>query len=323
MNKKLLISLGVIAVLVFILLLVNRTQSPDVPAMKPWKGSADEININKGDSRIRIFRDNERWLINDAAYPADRDAVHAMENQLKNLVITDLISDRPQYERYELSPDKAIEVSVKRGAELLRHLYIGKKSSTNRHTYVRIADRPEVYLASSALADDFNKSLDDIRDKEIMKIGKSEIQSVEINYKGRRLTLSKAIEEKKPAAAEKDKTGSDKKAASVEKTEKWICNEFKNIALDENQVGQILTSFDPLKAAAYPAMEKKDLKAPTCSIKIKTNSKTIDLVVYQKLEENRYLGTSSESKYLFSLDGWKAEKYMKSIDDLNQKQGAP
>jgi hypothetical protein len=315
MNKKLLVSIGIIGVLVVILLIVNRAKSPDVPSLGAWEGNADEILIVKGGNRVRVYRDRDAWRVGDEAYPADPEAVREMENRLKNLTVTDLISDRPHYERYELSADKAIEVSARKGSGLVRHLFIGKKSSTYRHTYIRLADRPEVYLASGSLGDDFGKSLDDLRSKEIFKIGRGDITSLEITFRGRRLSFSKIQEEKKPDTAEKEK----KDSAPAEKTEKWVCNEFRTIALDDSMMDQIFSSLDPLKAASFPALERKDLQAPVCSVRIKSAGKTIELTIHQKHGENRYLCSSGESPYVFALEGWMAERFMKSMEDLRKK----
>jgi hypothetical protein len=239
-----------------------------------------------------------------------------MENRLKGISITDLISDRPLYERYELTADKAIEVSARKGSKPVRHLFIGKKSSTYRHTYVRLAERPEVYLATGSLGDEFSKTLDDLRNKEILKIGKGDIQSLEITFKGRRLSFSKLPEEKKPEPAEKGKKDN---APPVEKTEKWVCNEYRNIALDDNLLDQMLASLDPLKAVSFPPLQRKDLKAPVCTVKIKSTGKTVDFAIHQKHGENRYLCSSGESPYVFALEGWMAERFMKSMEDLRKK----
>jgi hypothetical protein len=318
MNRRVAISLGVIALLLFFLLIANRTRLPDLPEPSKWDTATDEILIEKGGNTLRIYRDGERWLLTDAAYPADGGAVRAMEEKLKGLALTDLISEKPLYERYDLTPDRSIHVTVKAGGAVVRNLTVGKKSSTHQHTYVRLDDRPEIYLASGNLVDELGKSLDELRDKDILKISRNAIESFEITYGGRRLSFSKTVEEKKPEKTDRDAKRNGDKGPPAQKAEKWICNEYRAVALDENQIDQVLTSFDPLRASAFLEDSAGPAKAPRCVVTLKAFGKTVHVSIYDKHGENRFRCTCSESKYGFLLDGWKAERYFKTIDDLRQ-----
>lgn len=320
MNRKIVMSLVVIVILVAALLVINRRHTSSVPELATYTQAADSIVVRKADAVITLNRDGTTWRINEAGYPADRGLVSTMETRMKDLALTDLISDRPHYERYDLNPAKAIEVTVKSGNTTLRHVYLGKKSSTYRHTYVRLAERPEIYLASGSLSDDFNKSIDDFRDREIVKISKGAVESFELVNRGRKLSFSKTVAAKDATAEAPHDAAKDAAKGAVEKTDTWVCNEYKTIALDQERISQLLMSFDPLRAAGFSDADVKTLRAPACSVKIKAFGKQITLNVYRKLDENKYLCASSESPYAFTLDAWKAEKFVTTIDDLKAKK---
>ncbi len=310
MNKKILASLGLIALLAVVLLVLARKKGADLPRLGPWSGETEEIVIKRPGETVRLFRRDGAWLIGEAAYPADAQAVAGFEEKMKNLMLSDLISVREHYERYDLGGDRAIEVSLRSGGKLVRHVFIGKKSGTFRHSYVRLAERPGVYLAEGALSDEFGKSIDELRNREIFTEAKSGIDSIEILYGASVLTLKR-----KPAA----RPAQPEKKDAAPGEDRWECTGCGG-PVDANRIGQIAGSFAPFTAAAFPAVEKKSLGAPRCTVRIKTAGKRIELAFYSKIGDNRYLCTSTESPYVFTVDAWKAERYFVTAKDLKEKK---
>lgn len=325
MRNRIIITLGIIGILLLYLLISGMKKSADLPDLESWEGKPGEIVISRGaKAPLRIYRKDDAWLIGEAAYPADKAVMSNLEKKMKDLELTDLISRKPHYERYELDPEMAVRVTVKAGTRVLRDVFIGKKSPTYRQSYVRLSGRPEVYLASGTLADDLNKPLDDFREKEVFRAVRDTIESIEIVFKGRKMTLEKVLEEKRDgdSAAEGKKEEKDKK---VEKYTRWVCREAKNVRLDDNKVNALLSSFDPVQADAFPEADRKALRAPMCTLRIRLEKKSMDLAIYNNQkkgeagrERGRYICASSESPYLFSMDDSRAERYMKTVEDLKE-----
>ncbi len=96
-------------------------------------------------------------------------------------MLSDLISTREHYDRYDLGDDRAIEVSVRSGANPYAYFH-RKEDSTFRHTYVRTCRPPGVFLAEGALPDEFGKSLEELMSREIFSEAKNTINSIEIRY---------------------------------------------------------------------------------------------------------------------------------------------
>jgi len=331
-NKRVVISIALIVALGLVLAIKKARFGSAVPDIGKWSGEADEIVIEGAGSSLRLHKKDGKWVINEAAYPADAKTVVKLENQLRDLELADLISEKPHLDRFDLDAGKARRVVARRDKKPLRDILLGKKSSTYRHTYVKLADRPEVFLARGPLADDFAKSADDLRDKEVMKIDQASIESFEIEYKGARLSFAKKtveIKDEKPAADPAAPKGTDAgKGAGTNKdakpvtVAKWTCAQLGGAELDEGKLNGILSSFASVVADAYA--ERPDpalMRARTCSIKLRAGGKDMTLVIAgrETADRKRYLATSSESPYAFFLNAHGAERYFVTAADMKKK----
>ncbi len=318
MNKKLIISLGVIAFLLLYLIVANNDKSSkNVPEIKGWEMESTEILIDKkGESLLKIIKKDGKWLIGDAAYPADKNKVNKLETGIKDLKITDFVSRGPYYEKYNLTTGMAIRITIKSDSAVLRDILVGKKSSTNRSTYVKFPEKNEIYLASGSLTDEYNKDVADIRDMEIYKVDKSAVESLELRYKGKKLTFEKIKEEVK-----EDKDAKPEDLAKKKTVEKWICKEFKKLKLDKGKVDALVNGFSSIRANSFPEkLKKESLKSVICIVKGKAYNKDITLKIHKKDNEDKYVCSSSESPYAFTLNEWNAKKFFKKIHDLTEKK---
>jgi hypothetical protein len=321
MNRRVIVSLIVIAVLALLLILGNRRKTVDVPEIKKWEGTADEILITKGEDRLEILKKKGRWVLNKEEFPADEKAIEKLEKAINEMEVIDLISKKPHYSRYDLQDEKAIRVIVTKDGVRWRDLLIGKKSSPGNQTYVKFSDRPEIYLVSGRLTDDFTKTVSELRDKVIFRVAKSGIDSFQLIYKGRRLTFLKIKEKVKDERAGDKGKEDDKKGKKPKEVEKWVYNEYRGLQLNENTIDSIVNSFNPLKAVAFPDHNKNSLRNPTATVKLKAYNKDILLSIFGKSKdkEYHYLCTSSESPFVFTMTKWDVEKYFVTIGDLKKK----
>ena len=314
MNKKILLSLVIIAVLGTVLYFKNKKYEPEYnKILTTWQEGVDEVVINKPDNtNLKMIKDADKWLVGVESYPADKDRAEGIINKIKDLNIIDLVSEKKFYSKYDLTPDKAIIVKILKSGQTVREVMFGKKSSTNRHTYVRINQKPEVYLIAGSFEHEFNKTVDELRDKEIFKADKESINSLELTYKGRKYSLYQKLPDK--LVPPKDpKDPSKDKAPEPE----WKCQGYEKIKLSKSKVDSIISSFNPVKAESYPNLKKESLKRSLCSLKFQALGKNIELNIHYQDKEKKYIATCSESPYVFTLSEWKAKKYfIKSIKDL-------
>lgn len=298
MNKKIVISISVMAVLLVYIVIANMKRSSDVPDLPRWEGSADEIIITRPSGTIQLHRKEGRWVINDEAYPADGKVVADIEKQFREIRLSDLISRKGFYNKYDLTPDKYSEVIIKKGDAIFRKFKLGKKSSTGRHTFIRIDDRPDIYLAEGTFDLTLIKTLDDHRDKNVASIKKDSVSEFTIEYQGSRLTLSR---EKKGGHGKKDK---DEKKTAVER---WTITGQETVPVDAGKVDAILAGLDPLRASSFMEIQKETLSQRVCAIQVRTGKKEISITIYKK--DDKLIATNSEDQYVYVLDKWAAERF--------------
>ncbi len=305
-KKKLYLTLGVIALLLVVYLVAShRGADPDIPELATWSGHVDEIVIGRPGGPVRIYRQDDRWLIGSEAFPADDAAIDRMEKALKELTITHLTTRAPHYEQFDLTPDKAIEVKASKGGRIVRSLLFGKKSDKTTHTFVRIGERPEIFKAAGYFDSDFGRPVDALRDHRVVDIKAEEIVSVTIRQKGKSLTFAK----------ERTATqGGDTKAAP----EAWVCREHRDIALHEVKMQNLLKSFNPLKSRGFSAADAKKLAGPLCTVVIAGKARATELNFYKGEGGHTVLAVSSASPYVFEVAKYIMEGYCKDINEFRR-----
>jgi hypothetical protein len=314
MNKRILISTSVIALLLLYIIIARVGRRSEVPVLPKWEGRADEIIINRPGNTVKLYKKNGKWVVNEEAYPADEKVVSEIETRFRNINLEDLISKKGFYNKYDLTPDKYSEVIIKKGDVIFRKFKIGKKSSTGRHTFVRIDDKPDIYLAEGTFDLLLNRKLDDFRDKEILKINRDAITGLSIEYRGKVFTLYRK-------ASKKSKTDANGKSAQVSRAgaEEWACRGYESTRLDTGKVWSLLSSLDSLRASSFQNVPKESFTPPVCAVRIKTYKKEIVLSIFEK--DKQFIGTTSEQPYVFVLDKWAVENFfITGIDKLKAEE---
>lgn len=320
-SKKIVIALGVIAALLVVYALASlKDRAPGLPELPRWSEGADEIIVEKSGERIRLFKKEGRWLVGEEGYPADAKTAEKMEEKIRDLVISDISSTAPHYDRFELTSESAIHVVVKRGGEVLRDVYFGKRSSKTNHTYMRLAGRDEVFKASGIFSYDFSKKVDDIRDKTILDVKSDDIEALELSYKGVKTALArvKAPEGNSPENADKKKNESDKKKEKKE-ADKWVFANNAQKEVDIAAVNAVINSFGPLRTHSFPAVEKRTLRNPVCMMKITAAGKTHEISIFNGKDNNEFFCVESTSPYVFSLAKYAAERYFRMPKDFEKR----
>jgi hypothetical protein len=257
MNRKLVFSVGIILALSLYIFLSGRKGPGDTPALKPWKGDATSITLQKGERTLALVMEGGRWFAGEKKYPADLNLVNDLVGKIRNMEVTDLVSEQPFYEKYGLTPGKAVNVTIKNGDSVLRRLSIGEAASTGRHTYVRIDEKPQVYQISETFMFGVNLSDEEFRDREICSISGDEITEVILSFRGRTASFYKKQED--PARSPENKKG-DKPAAL------WFCRETGMEPVNQAMVDSIVSSFSSMMAAGFVDADPKSLGSRLASV---------------------------------------------------------
>lgn len=315
MSRNTKISFGIVGLLALIILVQNIKFGSDIPRLKQWVEPADSIEVKSKDYSMRLYMKDGAWFVNDAAYPADENSAGNLEMKVRDIRLTDLVSEEKSYDRYELTDEKAVTVTVKKGGAVLRTLVIGKAGGKNSHAFVRIDDRPEIYLAAGVQREDFTPATDSIRDKRIFDLKGKEVESFTLSSGGRTWSFYKKT-------VTPDKTGKGSTDTGDTKPDtSWYCKGYDSAPLDDGAVSTILHIFSPLRAVSYPDNKKQsELGRLYASAVIKSGGVDYDLKVFSGKDKEYNYALSSKSQYIFTIGDWQTEKLViKNIKDLMKK----
>jgi len=308
-GKEMAILIFVIAVLVFYITSEKGDKTHyELPAIEALnRDDISGIKLLRDDSEILMIRKNDTWLAGPREYPADTSLITKMLDTVSGIRLTALASESRNYALYELDAKKQIVVEVLKGDSLLRKLTIGKPASSYNQTFVLLDDDYRVYHAEGNIRNEFDKSLNDLRDKKVLTI-QEEISQVTIRKGNDELNLVRAV-----APVSVDVSEENKQQKSDDRGPQWTTADGKPVKSGE--VDDILKTLSSLVCDSFiEEKSKEDLLSPVYTVTVQ-GSKTYSLSFFEK-EDDKYPALSSESAYPFLLSSWKADKIMKDPEKL-------
>lgn len=287
----------------------------ELPELKPFSGAeVTKIEIVKRENAVTLAREGDTWQAKPQGYPADGDKVKGMLETLEKLALTAMVSESKSYDRYDLGEDRKITVKAWAGDTVRIEFDIGKAAPSFQHTFVRIAGDPRVYHARDNFRGKFDQTLDNLRDKNVLKFEKSDIQEVELTKDGEKIVLLRKdvpVEVKPEEDAGKETPPSPPKPETVWETQ-------GGRQAQQEKLDRLLTSLANLRCESYLEEKKKeDMLAPTNTIRV-TGAQEHRLSIFAKTEKDDkgYPAVSSQNDYVFLLPAWQAERIMLGPADL-------
>ncbi len=315
-QKEYMVLIAVILILVVVLIISTGRNKMSYKLPKLDKIDTDavtQIEINKGDESILLERNQGDWLIMPEEFIADHNKVDDMLDVIGNLTLTELVSDKENYERYELDKEKRIHIKAFDKENILREFYIGKVSSTYSHTYVLMADDTNVYNANESFRSTFEQNESGLRDKSVMEFITEEITGLVLKGEFGTLELRRDII---PASPDQEQ---EEPETSTGEEEAWLTQTGKKA--DKSEIDTLLSKLSALNCDSFlDEKEKESLESPVYTLTAK-GAKDYELKIYEKGEaEEEYRAVSSENKYPFLLTKWTAESLMKKPEDLLKEE---
>jgi len=304
--------LGILAA-VFVLLggilVVQRWQRSRIVVSAP----AETLSVDPDRvTQLRIERHGEEpvvlervaggsWkLTSPVEYRANEQVISGILQSLKALELEDIVSTNPQNQGTYQVDSLGTRVQVQEGDKTALELVVGKSSPDFSHTYVRPADRQEVYRAVGILTYNFNKRVDDWRDKTILQVDQDNIDKVVLEYPkdGKQVIVSRrdslwAVAEDGQAPQNADSTAA---AQLVRGAAKLMTANFAT----------------PEEAA------KVDFAHPTFRLHVEADSgpQTVEFV---ESEENKVFARKTGDATIFQLYKASLTGLMKKAEDLRAK----
>ena len=290
---------------------------PELPEIS--KGSITKIEISKPKGPIVLSRTVNGWKLLPQGYPADTDKVKNMLNTIRKLTLTTLVSESKSYDRYGLDDENKISVKAWHGEQLERGFDVGKTASSFRHTFVRIAGDHRVYHARQNFRNEFDQTVDRLRDKVVLSFDKTEIHEIHIIRGRQSMVITRRQIPITVTAGAKEQA---KEATAPETEALWQTDDGKT--MDESKLNPLLSTLSNLSIDKYiTGHEKGEFTDPIFNILLK-GPRDYSLSVFTKSdkESENYPAVSSENDYPFELPKRKAVEIMKNPDEMLVKNEA-
>lgn len=262
------------------------------------------IEIKRQDQITRFTKTGDAWTMTEKKYPVDKALIAVMLDTIKAFKLTALVSQKSDLKRYDLYPEKQIQVNVFKGKKSLFEFNVGKEAPTYNHTFVMIKDDPNVYHASGSFKADFNKEPGDYRDKVILQVKEQAVKKFTVtkNQKSKTLVLNET----------KDDAGKTHRAWN------FTDDASEDILADSKKISSFLSSISFLKCDTY--VEGKTPKnverlTPSHALEIEADQ-TLTFKVYALPGKEQMYGTSSMNDYLFTLSEFDAKQILSGMDEL-------
>jgi hypothetical protein len=281
-----------------------RYEVPELDGLK--KSEINKIEISRGGSSLALKKKDDQWYLEPKGFLADRMKVNAMLNVFEALALTALVSESKDYNRYDLQPEKRINVKAWQQEALKRNFDIGKAAASFRHTFVRLDGDSRVFHARDNFRDKFDFTIDDLRDKTVMSFTINDIQQVQIIKDAHSVKLVRSEVTVKAAPAQEQKT--EAPAAAAVKYE-WR-NENGESGNDRN-LNRLLTTLGDLKCADYiNERPKNSFSAPIYTVKLKgVGDHQLEIFAMVDKDDKKHPAVSSYSDSPF----WVTENLVKQI----------
>ncbi len=281
-------------------------QLPDVPQVAAQEIS--RLQITKGQASIVINKKDDKWYIAPDEFPADANKVKNMLNAIEKLTLTALVSESKNYNLYDLNEDKKLNVKAWQGEDLKRDVDLGKTASSFRHTFVRPAGDERVFHARGNFKNNFDFSVDDLRDKLVLALNPADIQLIQVIKDQQTLTISKS-----QAPVVVDNTEAEKKSDPAPGAKKSAWQAADGRPVEETAVNQLLNAVSDLHCEKFIIdRQKEDFTSPLFTLQLK-GGQEYSLTIFAKTAEKDtdFPAVSSGSNYPFLLSGSQVDRIMK------------
>lgn len=319
LKKEYLIPIAILTALILYLVLhqSNRThyQLTELPAVPEKQISKLEITMT--DNVIILNKKDNTWHIEPNGYLADSTKVKSMLSVIEKLKLTALVSESKNYIRYDLGGDKNIHVKAWMGKTLGSDFYIGKTAPTFQHTFVKLANDPNVYHAGEDFRRKFDLTVDDLRDKIVLSFEQNTIREIKLVHEKNTI----ALHQKEIAETPQDKKDQADNASEGSKP-KIVWENTKGQTVDSSTVDSLLSFLNRLECEQYiNDVNKADFNNPAYSVILKGEAE-YSLSIFSKKDEEakNYPAVSSQNDDPFSLSDTQVDSIKSKLDNfLKQK----
>ena len=271
--------------------LLGKIQTDDIAQISVKGSAADKKFVRAGGG----------WIIsltgNSQTYKADDKKINELLVNLVAIKKYQLVaSDETVYSEYGLTDaDFAIELADSAGT-VLNTIQVGKPGAGYSSTLVRLKSEKDIYATKGNLRNDWSHNLDHYRDRKLLQLSSTNIESVQINGQN-------------PFRILKEK-------------DKWVISVTGNsFEADSARVQALFSDLVALEGTRFESENTGGKSAGTIEIMLKGN-------IVKKVEftgpfkDDEYTALSSDNTASLVIPKYKYEGLFKNPDELKKQPGA-
>lgn len=202
------------------------------------KEDAQELDLNFWNGEIKLKKDGAgKWRIGSPLdAPADSDAVDSMVSAILTTDINRVIEQNPkEIQTFGLDePFVKATVKLKEGKSL-PSIWLGKKTPIGTAIYLKKETDKRVLLTDLSLQTSLDKTVNDLRDKQIIDFKDEDVRKIELN-------------------------GTEGYRLLVKRDKDWYLEAPKKYKADEGEVNSIFSSLKSLRVKEFENDAPKELK---------------------------------------------------------------
>ena len=264
----------------------------------------EEIKLTSASGEaVTAKKSGTAWtLAEPAAAPADEAEISALTNALASADVVRVVDENPSnLNDYGLSNPR-IAVSFKAsGDKDYRHLFVGEKTPTGGDMFAKRNDEKKVFLIAAFQENSLNKSAFDLRDKNVLKIDRDKIDSVEMTSGSQNVTLAKDGGE-------------------------WKVTKPVQVRADYGTVEGLIGKLQTVRMKSIAAAEATpdDLKKfgfdkPQATVNLNAGSSKATLLIGNKTDDNSLYARDTSKPLVVTIDGSLLDDVKKAPDDYRRK----
>jgi len=243
------------------------------------------IRIAKpGSEPITLKKIGDKWVITEPKQmDADQDVVRSIVTSISKLDADRLIDENPSsLANYTLAmPLLEVDVTLKGGA--VRKLLMGGDTPAGSDVYAKLEDNPKVYTISTSTKSNFDKTLNDLRDKRLLTFNPDKVSTVSVASKG--------------APFEFAKNGAGEWQITKPRPYRADANQVDDLLRKLKDAKMDLTGYDPKQAAAEYA---GGAKVASATVTDNSGAQTIDI---RQAKDKTYYAKSTAVEGIYKLTG--------------------
>lgn len=230
----------------------------------PWKPEeVSEVVLQRPADTIRLVREEEKgWLIKEPVKAkADQEEARRLVEGLLRARKDRVIAEEPSdLQAYGLKDPKYVVKVRGKSPEEERSILLGAKNPTEVYYFCQFQGQKQVFLVSDTLRRDAEKSLMELRDKNLLTFDTSKVKSLKISGGSKEILLLK------------------------EEEKQWRIGEPQGLKADADAVQSLLFRLSRLRALAFEDTPSR----PLSELGLDPSERKIELVVGDP-EEKRVL----------------------------------